>query len=180
MMHFPESTDEHFNAMTKCYNSMIKMHAEELVPSMIFLPKWHDKSRTEQINIGDLVLIKKHEQSTSMPCFRNAIVTGTERSKSGYDRVITVKYSNPPIFDRNGKSDPTDPDWVNRRKGRSINEEKERINIHQTRRDSRSIIKLYPINQDFEDEIKRISKWFDSHEIRNADLNAPNLLISEM
>ena len=76
-----------------------------------------------------------------------------------------MRYIGPEIMRREGTKE--DDEWPPQSKKRKVEVlDIDEIRLRTTVKDSRSIIKLYPIEQDFDEELKKVCLWFD--ELRNS------------
>ena len=97
---FPSSINAHFLTMQATWNAMIKIHTEIIIPLLLPLPKWESETRSEKINEGDLIYMKRKEQSSFSPCYTWARVEKCHTSLDGLERTLTVKYIGPEILRR--------------------------------------------------------------------------------
>ena len=138
-MSFPSSIREHFRTMQATWNGMIKIHAQTIIPLLLPVPKWESDARSERIEVGDLIYMKRKEQSHYAPCFSCAIVEECHTSEDGVDRILTVKYVGPEIMRREGTKD--DDEWPPQSKKRKIEMlDIDEVRLRTTVKDSRSII----------------------------------------
>jgi hypothetical protein len=129
------------------------------------LPKWISHSRNESLEKGDLIYMKKREQSSHSPLYTTAIIEEVKWSEDDIEREIRVRY----VAGGRYGDDKEESDDEDNEKRQKITKDGERIVVRYTMKDARAVVKLYPIEDDLNKELREITQWLEKLGEKEAD-----------